>query len=780
MNKQRFVASFMAAVLLVAGILTAVLQQTTYAIDAQKFNAGRIIDDSIFYDSSFMSTSQVQSFLNSKVPTCDTNGTQNKSYYYTTATGEVNNADGKSDGDQWVTTSRATYGSRYDKWYKTTIAATPFTCLKDYSQKTPAMPAVSSICGNLPSHSSRTAAQIITDAAAACGVNPAVLVVLLQKEQSLVTDDWPWDNEYTKATGFGCPDTQACDSSYAGFFYQVYSAAYQFKNYKANPNNYNYVAGQNNTIYYNPGPYDSAHDKYYGNAYKVNGVIKYGSQYASQGTSAPDITYCGSKTVYIQNQATAGLYDYTPYLPNDAALSAGYGTGDKCSSYGNRNFFLYFGDWFGDPTYVVKGSIGTKYKQLGGETGPLGSPLMDEKCGLIHSGCYQKFEHGSIYWTSKTGAWSSQGDIHARWGDVGYQNGRLGYPTSDEISLSTGGKYQQFQGGRIYWKSGIGAWDVAGSIGSRYVQTHADEGALGYPTGAEVTVSSGTKYQQFQGGRIYWQKSRGTYSVYGDIGARYMGLKADKSRLGLPLSNEITLSTGGKYQKFEHGRIYWKKATGAWDVGGSIGDRYYNQLDADASALLYPTSGEISLPGGGKYQNFEGGRIYWKSKLGANSVYGSIGQRYLTISADESRLGLPTSNEVSLSSGGVYQQFEHGRIYWNHGVGAFDVGGSIQARYLKIHGDVSRLGYPTSEEISLPSGGKYQSFEKGRIYWKSKLGAFDVAGSIGAKYVSLGADTSALGYPKSAEVKKSNGAITQQYEHGSITYQNKHTTYKVS
>ena len=47
------------------------------------------------------------------------------------------------------------------------------------------------------------------------------------------------------------------------------------------------------------------------------------------------------------NQATANVYYYTPYQPNSTALAAGYGTGDSCSAYGNRNFYNYFTDWFG-------------------------------------------------------------------------------------------------------------------------------------------------------------------------------------------------------------------------------------------------------------------------------------------------------------------------------------------------------------------------------------------------------------------------------------------------
>lgn len=278
----------------------------TAALSGSQFQAGNIISDAVFYNPSALDTTEVQHFLNSKVPTCDTNGSQSKSYYYNSSTGRINNS-----ADTWVTTDRATYGSRYDKWYKTTIAAAPYTCLKDYKQDTPAIAAESGICGNLPAYTGRSAALIISDISAACGISPKVLIVLLQKEQGLVTDDWPWANEYQKATGFGCPDTSGCNSAYYGFFNQVYHAARQYRLYRANPINYNYVSGRTNYIPYNP---NSA---------------------------------CGTASVYITNQATAGLYNYTPYVPNKAALNNLYGSGDSCSAYGNRNFWRYFCDWFG-------------------------------------------------------------------------------------------------------------------------------------------------------------------------------------------------------------------------------------------------------------------------------------------------------------------------------------------------------------------------------------------------------------------------------------------------
>ncbi|MCA9344983.1 hypothetical protein KC946_04040, partial [Candidatus Saccharibacteria bacterium] len=229
-----------------------------------------------------MTSTQIQNFLNVKVAVCDTNGT--KAYGGTT---------------------RAAHGT--SRGYPP-----PYTCLKDFRQNTPSRNLESGLCNSISAKNNRSAAQIIDDIARSCGVSQKALIVMLQKEQSLITDDWPWSIQYRSAMGYGCPDTAPCDSEYYGFFNQVYNAARQFKRYKANPTSWNHIPGANNSILYqanNPG--------------------------------------CGTKNVYVENYATAGLYNYTPYTPNQAALNNLYGYGDGCSAYGNRNFWRLFNDWFG-------------------------------------------------------------------------------------------------------------------------------------------------------------------------------------------------------------------------------------------------------------------------------------------------------------------------------------------------------------------------------------------------------------------------------------------------
>lgn len=222
------------------------------------FKPGNIISDHVFYDGSSMSLSQIKSFLNSKVSSCRSG----------------------------------------------------YTCLPDYTQNTKSRSA-DQYCDGYTGRSGESAAAIIYRVAKSCDINPKALIVILQKEQGLVTHTWPSDWRYTIAMGMACPDTSACDTRYYGFQNQVYSAARQYQVYSKSSYFSWYPVGATSNVRWHPN------------------------------------ASCGSAPVYIENKATAALYYYTPYQPNQAALKAGYGTGDSCSAYGNRNFYNYFTDWFG-------------------------------------------------------------------------------------------------------------------------------------------------------------------------------------------------------------------------------------------------------------------------------------------------------------------------------------------------------------------------------------------------------------------------------------------------
>ena len=198
-------------------------------------------------------------------------------------------------------------------------------CLKDYRLNTPAVAGVAGRCASLPAKTNISAAELIYDVSVACGISAKVLIVKLQKEQGLVTSTNPSPRAYEFALGMNCPDTPAgCSAASAGFFWQLYKGAGQL-NWYSNP------AGS--FTWLRPGATISR-------LYQAN---------------RPS---CGSQTFVLENRATAALYYYTPYVPNQTALGNLYGVGDVCSAYGNRNFFRDYTDWFGSPiggSFLIKG-----------------------------------------------------------------------------------------------------------------------------------------------------------------------------------------------------------------------------------------------------------------------------------------------------------------------------------------------------------------------------------------------------------------------------------------
>ena len=126
----------------------------------------------------------------------------------------------------------------------------------------------------------KTAAEIIYESALRYGVNPKVLIVLLQKEQSLITATNPTQKQLDWATGYAVCDSCPLDDPriqrWKGFGKQVNSAAAQF------------IEGYFEDIE---------------NTGSVNG--KYG----------PGIPVeVSGQTIIPENAATASLYAYTPHI----------------------------------------------------------------------------------------------------------------------------------------------------------------------------------------------------------------------------------------------------------------------------------------------------------------------------------------------------------------------------------------------------------------------------------------------------------------------------------
>jgi hypothetical protein len=285
------------AVTLFLAVLGCVFTLQSHSVSAATFNRSNIIDNQVFDNNNSMSAAQINNFLNNFPNSCIS----------------PNSGFQAIDPNGYSPSAGYSYGN--------------FT----------------------------SAGQVLYDAAQAYHINPQVLLVTLQKEQSLVSGgssicNDPSQHPYAAAVGYGCPDSgtihsysnvnlyqrngvmvtnvsSTCvnSSSKVGFTQQVIRAAWLLKfGEQRSQGNINWAEIH--------GSWDNSDDPQtcYGGP-MTQGTFKicpggsssyYDGYYTIDGSS-----------IYLQNGATAALYWYTPHFS------------------GNQNFFNLFTTWFGSTLY---------------------------------------------------------------------------------------------------------------------------------------------------------------------------------------------------------------------------------------------------------------------------------------------------------------------------------------------------------------------------------------------------------------------------------------------
>lgn len=167
-----------------------------------------------------------------------------------------------------------------------------------------------------------TAARVIHQSAQWYNINPQVLLVTLQKEQSLITSGNL--NLINSAMGYDCPEGPpreewggaACNPRWFGFARQVFGAAFQL--------DFNFIHSEANNA-------AQAREFRRGNTAIIDG-----------------------RPTFIANSATASLYRYTPHRPDSAWIPSLPMFNDRGVMfyfggnhyYGNYNFIRFYNSWF--------------------------------------------------------------------------------------------------------------------------------------------------------------------------------------------------------------------------------------------------------------------------------------------------------------------------------------------------------------------------------------------------------------------------------------------------
>lgn len=157
--------------------------------------------------------------------------------------------------------------------------------------------------------------------------------------------------------------------------------------------------------------------------------------------------------------------------------------------------------------YNVVGSILVEYQRLANIGKSPGNPLANEQPDQ-QGGKFQKFVNNNyIYWNSRVDPGRGRqigGAIYDKWGNYGWENGVLGYPIEPELNANQGGKFNKFEHGTIYWKSSTGAHPVMGQIYETWAANNYENGRFGFPVTDEENYGDG-KRQKFENGEyIEW------------------------------------------------------------------------------------------------------------------------------------------------------------------------------------------------------------------------------------------------------------------------------------
>ena len=619
-------------------------------------------------------------------------------------------------------------------------------CLNVYRMSTFSRAQYGTVCNAYAGATNERAAAIIYKVQAACGISAKVLLATLQKEEGLVTSTAPSAGRLQIAMGYGCPDTAACDSKYYGFYNQLYNAAWQLKRYSTPNPVGNYQPGVR-SILYNPN-----HS-------------------------------CGAKTVTIANNATAALYNYTPYTPNSAALANLYGAAPPCGSYGNRNFWVYYNSWFAPTVADAKKAISAAYAADPTVATDLGAAAGAVICAKSVYSCYQYYVHGVIYWTNASGAVVASGAFGDLFRAAGGVTGKFGPPLgvqTDVTDPNGNGVVQKFQNGWLH-SSAVGTFFLRTATMTAYSAAGWLRGSLGWPNAPEdCTGPTGTAcIQTFAGGGVIVTPVSGLANVMDpSIQAFYQGLGGTHGSLGYPVNATAAVTDpngNGAAEKFQHGWIHTSTA-GTFTSSNAVMTAY-SAAGWLRGPLGWPTSAELCGPTGtGCIQEFAGGAVVVPASGAAAVMDPTILAEYKAGGGTAGPLGYPVTVSAAVADphgNGATQRFQHGWIHSGDS-GTFTVDAATMSAYSAAGWLRGFLGWPTAE-ASCAAGTCTQTFSGGEIRTTAGQRSLVVPAvsdpNIATAYAAAGGETSWLGAPTApmSTVADKNGAgVAQRFLGGWI------------
>lgn len=181
-----------------------------------------------------------------------------------------------------------------------------------------------------------------------------------------------------------------------------------------------------------------------------------------------------------------------------------------------KNLFSHGGIYWTAATgaFPVFEELYVAYESVG-EAALLGAPVAAEQA--VGGGLFQRFTGGEIYLEDGSStAFETHGAILQAFHATGGV-GTWGFPKTDELRIvrpgdgADLGRYSRFANGTFYWSPATGAHVVYGAIADFYRRVGGPQGRLGFPTSDELDLpdAPGARYNTFEHGAIVWYPDTG-------------------------------------------------------------------------------------------------------------------------------------------------------------------------------------------------------------------------------------------------------------------------------
>ena len=451
----------------------------------------------------------------------------------------------------------------------------------------------------------------------------------------------------------------------------------------------------------------------------------------------------------------------TGSLGNPTADQVCAGNGDCYQVFANGVLIAVNGS-----TYLTSEAMVASYESSGGSTGPWGAPTNDMVWGLRDSGFGQRFEHGSVYGSASSAARVVLEPVRSSWAEAGWENGTLGYPTSDQVCDANQDCYQSFQGGEVITTPGHRAVTTT-EIRRAWLASGGDTGPTGAPTNNVICGSAnGGCYQDFT--NTWWFVSPTTPAAWISRAVMNSWPNHEWGSMGYPTANPVCDANSDCYQTFQNGEMLIVN-NAASTTTTAIREAWL-ATGGHTGPTGAPTNNVIcGSANGGCYQDFT--NTWWFVSPTTPAAWISRAVMNSWPNHESGPMGYPTSNPVCQANGDCRQSFQNGAMLIVNNT-AYQLSAAILTAYQTAGGSTGTLGAPVDSRgmvCGLADTGCHMEFQHGSIYTSAHTPATVVTDPIRARWGQTGGETGTLGYPTGPVVcDQTTSNCVQPFQNGQM------------